>query len=65
LRFNRGVSPGAKLTVFMVGLTAVFFALRWVLARILGAYPEPSRDRPSNHSMPMGASDGSTHFPPG
>lgn len=46
------MSPGAKLTVFMILALAIFFAIKWVLARVLGPYPGPSADRPENPSMP-------------
>ncbi|MFT3709251.1 MAG: hypothetical protein QM817_16550 [Archangium sp.] len=59
------MSPGGKLTVFMLLALAIFFAVRWVLARVLGPYPGPSADRPPDGfgGIPggVGASDVSSH----
>ena len=41
------MSPGAKLTVFMVLAVAAFVALRWLLARVLGPAPGPTTDCPT------------------
>ena len=40
------MSPGAKLTVFMVLAVAAFVVLRWLLARVLGPAPGPTQDAP-------------------
>lgn len=37
------MSPGAKLTVFMLLIGGVFIALRWLLHRVLGR-PKPSTE---------------------
>lgn len=56
------MSAGGKLTVFMAVLIVIFVAIRWLLLRVLGAYPQPTKHRPSDvPPMESGGVDPSVH----